>query len=131
MITDEQFMNIAKEVSKSSHCNNYKVGSIIVKDNNIIAIGYNGTPTGFDNACEIDGITKTEVLHAESNAIAKCSKSMNSSENSTIYSTLAPCLSCAKMIIQSGIKKVFYSEKYRDNNGVELLKKAKIEVHER
>ena len=141
-----------------------KVGAIIVKDNMIISDGYNGTPKGFDNSCEIevkcdvdwdnidslDGganicktydsdcskcphhylITKPEVLHAEANAITKVAKSTNSSEGSTLYVTLSPCLECAKLIIQSGIKRVVYKDKYRKTDGLELLKKAGIEVEQ-
>lgn len=122
------YMDIAQTVSKSSYCKRTKVGCIIVKNDNIIGIGYNGTPSGFDNNCECDNVTKQEVLHAESNAIAKCAKSTISSLGSTMYCTLMPCYNCAKLIIQSGIKKVIYKEDYRDDSGIKLLTKANIEV---
>jgi dCMP deaminase len=113
-----------------------KVGCLIVKNGAIIADGYNGTPKGFDNNCEnIDPrslddelITKPEVLHAESNAITKLAKSTQSSEDSTMYITISPCLECAKLIIQSGINRVVYREFYRNDDGIRLLEKAKIKV---
>jgi dCMP deaminase len=122
------YMRIADAVALSSHCKRSKVGCIIVKNDNIIGIGYNGTPSGFENDCECNNVTKDEVLHAESNAIAKCAKSTISSLGSTMYCTLMPCYNCAKLIIQSGIKKVIYKEDYRDDSGVKLLTKANIEV---
>jgi len=121
-------MRIAEAVALSSHCKRSKVGCIIVKNDNIIGIGYNGTPSGFDNDCECNNVTKQEVLHAESNAIAKCAKSTISSVGSSMYCTLMPCYSCAKLIIQSGIKKLIYKEEYRDDSGIKLLTKANIEV---
>jgi dCMP deaminase len=125
---DYFYLGIAKEVSEASYCKRKKVGAIIVKDDNIISFGYNGTISGFTNKCECDGVTRNDVLHAESNAIAKCCKSSYSSDGSTMYVTLSPCFECSKMIIQSGIKKVVYFENYRDLSGIELLKKAKINV---
>lgn len=122
------YMSIAQTVSESSYCKRTKVGCIIVKNDNIIGIGYNGTPSGFDNNCECNNVTKQEVLHAESNAIAKCAKSTISSVGSSMYCTLMPCYNCAKLIIQSGIKKVIYKEDYRDDSGIKLLTKANIEV---
>ena len=122
------YMRIAEAVALSSHCKRSKVGCIIVKNDNIIGIGYNGTPSGFDNDCECNNVTKQEVLHAESNAIAKCAKSTISSVGSSMYCTLMPCYSCAKLIIQSGIKKLIYKEEYRDDSGIKLLTKANIEV---
>lgn len=124
------YLEIAKLISKHSKAERKKVGAILVKDNRIISIGYNGTPKGFDNICEIDGITKPEVLHAESNCISKCCKSTESSENAILYVTLSPCLECAKLIIQCGIKGVYYSELYHDINGIELLTKANIFCYE-
>ena len=129
MISNSNYMQIAKIIAKNSKAKRKKVGCILVKKNNIIAIGYNGTPSGFDNACETNGITKKEVLHAESNAIAKCSLSTNSSKGATIYVTLSHCIECAKLIIQCGIIKVFYNEKYHNTKGLNLLKKAKIKCH--
>jgi len=130
MISDILFMSIAKQVAKASKANRKKVGCILVNHGNIIAIGYNGTPSGFDNCCEKEGITKKNVLHAESNAIAKCSRSNSSSDGAQLYCTLSPCLECSKIIIQAGVSKVFYSEKYDDTSGLELLKQAKIDIYE-
>ena len=102
---------------------------MIVKDKMIISDGYNGTPAGFENVCELeDGTTKLYVFHAEANAITKIARSGNSSEGATIYVTTSPCIECAKLIIQSGIKRVVFSEKYRVEDGIELLKRANIEV---
>lgn len=120
------YLEIAKLIANHSHANRKKVGAILVKAGRIISTGYNGTPSGFDNNCEIDGVTKPEVLHAESNAIAKCAKSVESSEGAILYVTLSPCFECCKLIIQSGIKEVYYSEIYRDPSGLDLLKKANI-----
>ena len=124
------YLSIAKEVSKASYCERSKVGAIIVKEDNIISFGYNGTPSGFENICEIDGQTKKEVLHAESNAITKCAKSFYSSNNSQMYLTLSPCFECAKLIIQSGIKEVYYIEQYRDTSGIELLKQTNVHIEQ-
>jgi dCMP deaminase len=124
------YLSIAKEVSKASYCERSKVGAIIVKDDNIISFGYNGTPSGFDNICEIDGVTIKEVLHAESNAITKCAKSYYSSKDSIMFCTLSPCFECAKLIIQSGIKHVYFIEKYRDESGLELLKKSNVNTEQ-
>ena len=122
-------MNIALTVATASYCIRKKVGAIIVKDNNIIAIGYNGTISGFENICELkDGTTNPEVLHAESNAIAKCARSTNNSDGAVLYVTLSPCFECAKIIIQSGIKEVYYLEQYRNISGIELLNKSKVNV---
>jgi len=124
------YLSIAKEVSKASYCEKYKVGAVIVKDDNIISFGYNGMPPGFDNICEIDGKTKKEVLHAESNAITKCAKSIYSSNNSQMYLTLSPCHNCAKLILQSGIKEVYYIQQYKDTSGIELLKQSNVHVEQ-
>lgn len=123
---DKFYMGIAYEISSASYAKRRKVGTILVKDNNIISFGYNGTPKGFSNVCEDGNSTKPEVLHAESNAIAKCAQSTMNSAGSTMYSTCAPCFDCAKLIIQAGITKVYYLEDYRDNKGLELLDAAKI-----
>jgi len=122
------YMNISEEISKMSYANRLKVGAIIVKNNSIISYGYNGMPYGFDNNCETDNKTNPEVLHAESNAIAKVCKSTQSSEDSTLYVTTSPCFECAKLIIQSGIKNVYYRNIYRKENGIKLLETAKINV---
>ena len=123
-------MRMAEELAKLSYAERKKVGCLIVKDTQIISEGFNGTPAGFDNSCEyynhLDEIyTKPEVLHAESNAITKLARSTNSSSESTLYVTLAPCYDCSKLIIQAGIKRVVYKERYRQN-GLALLKKANI-----
>ena len=129
---DNAYMDIATRWGKMSHAKRKQVGCIIVKGNQIISDGYNGTPNGFDNNCEFStrfGLeTKAEVLHAESNALTKLAKGTQSSEGATVYITLMPCYDCAKLMIQSGIKRVVYKEDYRDVSGVELLERAKITV---
>lgn len=130
---DRVYIKMAQVWSTLSKANRKKVGCLIVKDEMIISNGYNGTPSGFDNQCEdIDFfgqlITREEVLHAESNAITKLSKSTQSSKGSTMYVTVAPCVDCAKLIIQSEIKRVVYGEFYKNNLGIELLKSAQIVV---
>lgn len=128
------YMDLALVIALASHAERNKVGALLEKDGNIIAFGYNGTPAGFDNSCEeyqgnpIKLVTKPEVLHAESNAIAKCAKSAHSSEGCTLYVTVSPCLECAKLIIQAGIKEVLFAEYYRDSAGLELLEKAGIKA---
>jgi len=120
---------MARIWSANSYCIRRKVGALIVKDRMIISDGYNGTPSGFENECEDENDqTKPYVLHAEANAITKVAKSNNSSEGSTLYITASPCMECAKLIIQAGIIRVVYSDKYRISDGIELLKKAKVEV---
>ena len=131
---DAKYLRMAKIWSENSHAIRNKVGCIIVKDRRIISDGYNGTPTGFDNCCEVKSLdgtlhTKPEVLHAEANAITKLAKSTNSSEGATLYVTCSPCFDCAKLIIQAGIKQVYYLEEYRDTNGLDLLVKAGLEVY--
>jgi dCMP deaminase len=113
------YMKIAIEISNLSRCNRAKVGALIVNNKNIISYGYNGTPSGFCNDCEENNITKDEVIHAETNAILKAGKN---AYDSTLYLTLSPCLECCKLIKQSGIKKVYYLNEYRDLNGLEKLK---------
>ena len=115
--------------AENSYCIRRKVGALIVKDQMIISDGYNGTPAGFENVCEDEhNITKPYVLHAEANAITKVAASSNSSKDATIYVTSAPCIECAKLIIQSGIKRVVFSEKYRTEEGCDLLRRANIEL---
>jgi len=122
-------MKVAYQFAELSYAERKKVGAIIVKNKQIISFGYNGTPNGFDNCCEADkNTTKKEVLHAESNAISKVAQSTISSSGATLYVTMSPCFDCSKLIIQSGIKKVYYCETYRDMTGIELLKKANITV---
>ena len=125
-ITGERSYGVKAE---NSYCERRQVGALIVKDKMIISDGYNGTPAGFENVCEDDnGVTKPYVLHAEANAITKIARSNNSSDGATMYVTASPCIECAKLIIQAGIKRVVYSEKYRLEDGLDLLKRANIEV---
>lgn len=114
--------------ARNSYCKRRQVGALLVKDRMIISDGYNGTPSGFENVCEENGVTKPYVLHAEANAITKVAKSGNSSEGATLYVTASPCLECSKLIIQAGIKRVVYRDEYRLTDGVDLLRKADIEV---
>ena len=151
---DERYLAMAREWSKMSHAKRKKVGCLIVKDEQIISDGYNGTPSGFNNDCEevfytcderdfykdqeweLDRgkekffklKTKPEVLHAESNALMKLARSTNSSEGATIYCTYSPCFDCAKLIVQSGVKRFVYNETYRNTEGLDLLKKAGVEI---
>ncbi len=126
---DSRYLEMAAVWAKNSYCKRRQVGALIVKDRMIISDGYNGTPAGFENICEDEnGITKPYVLHAEANAISKVAKSGNSSEGSTLYVTASPCLECSKLIIQAGIKRVVYRDEYRLTDGIDLLKRAGIEV---
>ncbi len=126
---DKRYIRMASIWAENSYCIRRQVGALIVKEKMIISDGYNGTPSGFENVCEDEGnVTKPYVLHAEANAITKIARSNNSSDGATLYVTASPCLECAKLIIQAGIKRVVYSEKYRLEDGVELLKRAGIEV---
>ena len=126
---DQRYLEMARIWAKNSYCTRRQVGALVVKNNMIISDGYNGTPSGFENVCEDDnGVTKPYVLHAEANAITKLARSSNNSDGATIYITASPCIECAKLIIQSGIKRVVYGEKYRLMDGIELLERAGIEV---
>jgi dCMP deaminase len=126
---DMRYMRMANIWAENSYCERRKVGALIVKDKMIISDGYNGTPSGFENVCENeDGFTKPYVLHAEANAITKIARSSNSSQGATMYVTASPCIECAKLIIQAGIRRVVYGEKYRLTDGIELLERAGIEV---
>ena len=126
---DRSYLRMAQVWAENSYCNRRKVGALIVKDKMIISDGYNGTPSGFENVCEDEeGHTKPYVLHAEASAITKVAKSNNSSNGATLYVTAAPCMECAKLIIQSGIRRVVYLESYRLSDGIELLERAGIEV---
>lgn len=128
-ILDKRYLRMAKIWAENSYCQRRKVGALVVKDQMIISDGYNGTPSGFENICEDENnVTKPYVLHAEANAITKIARSGNSSEGATMYITASPCIECAKLIIQAGIKRVIYSEKYRIEDGISLMKKAGIEV---
>ena len=126
---DDKSMQMAAIWATNSYCKRRQVGALIVKDRMIISDGYNGTPSGFENICEDEnGVTKPYVLHAEANAISKVAQSGNSSEGATLYVTASPCMECAKLIIQSGIRRVVYRDEYRLTDGVDLLRRAGIEV---
>lgn len=126
---DHSYISMAAIWAQNSYCKRRQVGALIVKDKMIISDGYNGTPSGFENVCEDEGgVTKPYVLHAEANAITKVAKSGNSSEGAVLYVTASPCLECAKLIIQSGIQRVVYRDEYRLTDGVDLLRRAGIEV---
>lgn len=126
---DKSYLKMALIWAENSYCVRRKVGALIVKDRMIISDGYNGTPAGFENVCEDEnGITKAYVLHAEANAITKVARSGNNSNDATLYVTAAPCMECSKLIIQSGIKRVVFHEKYRNDEGINLLRRAGVEV---
>lgn len=128
-LLDERYMKMASIWAENSYCKRRQVGALIVKDKMIISDGYNGTPSGFENNCEDeDGETKPYVLHAEANAITKVACSHNSSMDATMYVTTSPCIECAKLIIQAGIKRLVYNEKYRRNDGCALLERAGVDV---
>ena len=128
-LPDKRYMRMAFIWSENSYCKRRKVGALLVKDKMIISDGYNGTPSGFENICEDENnVTKPYVLHAEANAITKIARSSNSSDGATLYVTSSPCIECAKLIIQAGIKRVVYSDAYRLSDGVELLSRAEIEL---
>ena len=135
MLSDKQlksdliYMEMTEAWSKKSHCERRQVGALIVKDSTIISDGYNGTPTGYDNCCEIGNSTKWEVIHAETNAILKCAKNGISCEGGTLYVTLSPCRDCSKLILQAGIVRLVYKEEYRERAGLEFLKNAGITVN--
>jgi dCMP deaminase len=126
---DMRYIRMAKIWAENSYCVRRQVGALIVKDKMIISDGYNGTPSGFENVCEDEhGHTKPYVLHAEANAITKLAKSANNGDGATLYVTAAPCLECAKLIIQSGIKRVVYCDDYHCTDGTDLLGRIGIEV---
>jgi len=126
---DKRYMRMALIWAENSYCKRRQVGALLVKDKMIISDGYNGTPAGFENICEDELFrTKPYVLHAEANAITNVAKSNNSSEGATLYVTASPCIECAKLIIQSGISRVVYGEPYRNEEGLDLLKQAGVEV---
>jgi len=127
-LLDRRYLAMAGIWAQNSYCKRRQVGALLVKDKMIISDGYNGTPSGFENECEENNVSKPYVLHAEANAITKVAKSYNSSENATLYITASPCLECAKLIIQAGIIRVVFSENYRMDDGLNLLKRAGIEV---
>ncbi len=125
---DMRYLRMAKIWAENSYCQRRQVGALIVKNKMIISDGYNGTPSGFENVCEENNVTKPYVLHAEANAITKIARSNNSSDGATLYVTDSPCIECAKLIIQAGIKRVVYAQKYRLDDGLRLLERAGIEV---
>ena len=126
---DTRYMRMATIWAENSYCKRRQVGALLVKDKMIISDGYNGTPSGFDNNCEDENNSSFPyVLHAEANAITKVARSNNSSDGATLYVTASPCIECAKLIIQAGIKRVVYGEQYRLLDGVDLLLKAGIDV---
>lgn len=128
---DKRYMRMAFIWAENSYCKRRKVGALLVKEKMIISDGYNGTPSGFENVCEDEhDITKPYVLHAEANAITKVARSNNSSEDATLYVTSSPCIECAKLIIQAGIRRVVYADSYRLSDGVDLLKQVDIELVE-
>ncbi|MCM1522006.1 MAG: dCMP deaminase family protein [Muribaculaceae bacterium] len=127
-LLDRRYLRMASIWAENSYCIRRKVGALMVKDRTIISDGFNGTPAGFENVCEDEaGVTKTYVLHAEANAITKVARSNNSSEGATLYITASPCLDCAKLIIQSGIRRVVYADLYRITDGIDLLRRAGVE----
>ncbi len=126
---DRSYLSMARVWSENSYCKRRQVGALIVKNRMIISDGYNGTPSGFENVCEDDDYkTKQYVLHAEANAITKVAKSNNSSEGATLYVTDSPCVECSKLIIQAGISRVVYDREYRITDGLDLLRRAGVEV---
>lgn len=128
-LLDRRYLRMAIIWAENSYCQRRQVGALIVKDKMIISDGYNGTPSGFENVCEDDNnVTKPYVLHAEANAITKIARSGNNSDGATLYVTDSPCIECAKLIIQAGIKRVVYAKEYRLKDGIELLQRAHIEV---
>ncbi len=128
-LLDQRYLAMARIWSQNSYCKRRQVGALIVRDKMIISDGYNGTPSGFENDCEDENYTtKPYVLHAEANAITKVARSNNSSEGATLYVTASPCIECAKLIIQAGIKRVVFTEKYHNEDGIRLLERAEITV---
>lgn len=126
---DKRYLRMAQIWAENSYCRRRQVGALIVKDKMIISDGYNGTPSGFENVCEDENnLTYPYVLHAEANAITKIARSGNNSDGSTLYVTDSPCIECAKLIIQAGIRRVIYAREYRITDGIELLRRAHIEV---
>ena len=126
---DRAYLRMAREWAKLSHCKRKQVGAIIVKDSTIIADGYNGTPTGFENDCEDEsGTTKWYVLHAEANAILKVARTTNNANGATLYLTNSPCKDCSKQVLQAGIQRIVYIHKYKDTSGIEFLQKAGLQL---
>ncbi len=130
-LLDKRYLAMARIWAQNSYCKRRQVGALMVKDKMIISDGYNGTPSGFENECEDEGgVTKSYVLHAEANAITKVACSNNSSNGATIYITASPCIECAKLIIQAGIKRVVFADRYHNGDGIDLLVRANIDVQQ-
>ena len=130
-LLDQRYLKMADVWAQNSYCKRRQMGALLVKDQMIISDGYNGTPSGFENVCEDEeNKTKPYVLHAEANAITKVAKSSNSSDGATLYVTSSPCLECSKLIIQAGIKRVVFTESYRFEDGINLLRRANIDVEQ-
>lgn len=128
-LLDYRYLRMARIWAENSYCRRRQVGALVVKDKMIISDGYNGTPSGFENVCEDEsGTTFPYVLHAEANAITKLARSSNNSDGATLYVTASPCIECSKLIIQAGIRRVVYAEKYRLTDGIDLLEKAGVKV---
>lgn len=128
-LLDRRYLRMAAIWAENSYCQRRQVGCLVVKDKRIISDGYNGTPSGFENVCEDENnVTKPYVLHAEANAITKLARSHNNSDDATLYVTDSPCIECAKLIIQAGIKRIVYAKQYRLTDGIDLLKRAGIEI---
>lgn len=128
-LLDLRYLRMAAIWAENSYCQRRKVGALVVKEKMIISDGYNGTPSGFENVCEdAHGVTHPYVLHAEANAISKLARSGNNSDQATLYVTASPCIECAKLIIQAGIRRVVYAEQYRLTDGIDLLRRAGVEV---
>ena len=128
-LLDLRYLRMAAIWAENSYCQRRKVGALVVKEKMIISDGYNGTPGGFENICEdAHGVTHPYVLHAEANAITKLARSGNNSDQATLYVTASPCIECAKLIIQAGIRRVVYAEQYRLTDGIDLLRRAGVEV---
>ena len=126
---DLRYLRMARIWAENSYCKRRQVGALVVKEKMIISDGYNGTPSGFENICEDENnVTKPYVLHAEANAITKLARSENNSDGATLYVTASPCIECSKLIIQAGIRRVVYAEKYRLEDGIDLLRRAGIEI---
>jgi len=127
----DYYMDIAERTAELSTAKRLKVGSIVVKNDRIVTIGYNGTPSGWTNECEDENYkTKPEVIHAEANAIAKLAKSTESGEGAVMFLTHAPCMDCAKQVYTAGISKVYYKNSYRSTDGIDFLNKCKVEVEQ-
>ncbi|MBR1917835.1 MAG: dCMP deaminase family protein [Bacteroidaceae bacterium] len=128
-ILDQRYLRMARIWAENSYCKRRQVGALLVKDGAIISDGFNGTPSGFENVCEDENnVSKPYVLHAEANAITKIARSSQNSDGATLYVTASPCIDCAKLIIQSGIRRVVYGENYRLDDGIRLLQRAGIET---